>query len=519
MKYYHKARVIVLVASFSLMLIPVAALASQDSAKYVCPPCGCGADNVESDKAGDCTACGMTLVRKGTPAAMAASQGPPSQRKRAAILLFDGVQIIDYTGPYEVFGQAGLEVFTVAVSANQITTAMGMRVNPHYTLEDSPRADVIIIPGGGVTPTQENPQVIKWIQEKSKDAEYVLSVCNGAYILAKTGLLDGMTATTFYDLIDGLPAIAPKVKVVRDRRYVDNGKFITTAGISSGIDGSLYVVSKMFGKARAQMAALNMEYNWQPDSTYARANFADRHIRNIFGRNLRLNLPEGVQSRVLSTEGSPRSWEVRWQAQGATAAADILKLLNESLTAGTWKKENSAKSEATKSAWRFTDEDQAEWRGEASVQPAGEANTFAVSLKIDRIGSPASKTPADAADGIIIRDAWVQEMPPSQRLTAAYMIIENVSSRDTAILSAHSDIAGAVELHRVEMDDKQMMRMRRIDRINLPTGKTELTGDLHIMLINLKQPVQEGDKVALTLEFENSIKKTLLVPVRKRAAM
>ncbi len=518
MKFHHRARVIV--ASLSLILIPLAAFARQDAAKYVCPPCGCGADEVESDKTGICTACGMTLVKKGTPAAMPASQGPPPQRKRAAILLFDGVQIIDYTGPYEVFGQAGLEVFTVAVNINQIRTAMGMQVTPHYTLENAPRADVIILPGGGVTPTQENPQVIKWIQEKSKDAEYVLSVCNGAYILAKTGLLDGMTATTFYDLIDGLPTIAPKVKVVRDRRYVDNGKFITTAGISSGIDGSLYVVSKMFSKARAQMVALNMEYNWQPDSTYARASFADRHIRNIFGRNLRLNLPEGVQSRVLSTEGSPHSWEVRWQAQGATKAADILKLLDDSLTAGQWKKENSAKSEAARSVWRFADEDGAEWSGATTVQPTGEANTFTVSLKVDRIGSPLSKSdPADAAGGIIIRDAWIQEMPPSQRLTAAYMVIENTSSRNTALVSARSDIAGAVELHRVEMDDKQMMRMRRIDRINLPTGKTELTGDLHIMLIDLKRPVQEGDRVALTLEFENSVTKTLLIPVRRRTAM
>lgn len=520
MKSHYRACLIVLIASFSLVFIPVSALASQDAAKYVCPPCGCGADNIEFDKTGNCTACGMALVKKGTPAAMPASQGPPPERKRAAILLFDGVQIIDYTGPYEVFGQAGLEVFTVAVSANQITTAMGMKVIPHYTLENSPKADVIIIPGGGVTPTQENPQVMKWIQEKSKDAEYVLSVCNGAYILAKTGLLDGMTATTFYDLIDGLPAIAPKVKVVKDRRYVDNGKFITTAGISSGIDGSLYVVSKMFGKARAQMVALNMEYNWQPDSTYARASLADRNIRNIFGRNLRLNVPEGVQSRVISTEGSTRSWEVRWQAQGLAAAADILKLLNDSLAAGQWKKEASAKSEAAKSAWKFNDEDGAEWSGAASVQPTGEANTFAVSLKIDRIGSTASKSdPTNAADGIIIRDAWIQEMPPSQRLTAAYMVIENISSRDTAILSAHSDIAGAVELHRVDTDDKQMMRMRRLDRINLPVGKTELTGDLHIMLIDLKRPVQEGDKVALVLEFENSVRKTLLVPVRKRTAM
>jgi transcriptional regulator GlxA family with amidase domain len=199
-----------------------------------------------------------------------------ANRKKIAILIFEGVQIIDYTGPYEVFGQAGFDVFTVAARPDAITTVMGMNVVPKFTLENTPKPEVIVIPSGEVTQTQNDPQVIKWIQENTPGAEQVLSVCNGAYILARTGLLDGLSATTFYGLIDGLAAVAPKTKVVTDQRYVDNGKIITTAGISSGIDGSLYVVSKMMGKRRAQMAALNMEYNWQPDSNYARASFADR---------------------------------------------------------------------------------------------------------------------------------------------------------------------------------------------------------------------------------------------------
>src|SRR5215467_5769144 len=107
-----------------------------------------------------------------------------------------------------------------------------------------------------------------------------------AAILAKTGLLDGLTATTTAGLIDGLPTIAPKVKVVRDQRYVDNGKFITTAGLSSGIDGALYVVSKLFGKAQAQLTALRIEYDWKGDSKYARANRAYRYILSALGNRL-----------------------------------------------------------------------------------------------------------------------------------------------------------------------------------------------------------------------------------------
>src|SRR5258707_11319700 len=132
----------------------------------------------------------MALIIKGGVAATPAT--PSEAAKKVAILIFDGVQIIDYTGPYEVFGAAGLEVFTVATSAATITTNMGMKVTPHYTLDDAPAADVLLIPGGGVIPTQQDPRVLKWIQEKSKQAEYVMSVCNGAYILSKTGLLDGL---------------------------------------------------------------------------------------------------------------------------------------------------------------------------------------------------------------------------------------------------------------------------------------------------------------------------------------
>src|SRR5262245_17297510 len=346
--------------------------------EYVCPPCGCGNDDKVHDKPGYCSVCGMQLVLKGSAAAQAPPTGPPPNRKKAAILIFDGVQIIDYTGPYEVFGQAGMDVFTVAAKPEMITTAMNMKVTPHYTLENAPAADVLLIPGGGVTRTQEDPIVIKWIQERAKQSEYVVSVCNGAYILAKTGLLDGLTATTFYGLLDGLSAVAPKVKVVRDERYVDSGKFITTAGISSGIDGSLYVVSKLFSKARAQMAALNMEYDWKPDSTYARANFADRHIRKVFGQNLRLTVPSGVEHRVLSTEGTSRNWEVKWEAEGEISAAELLKLNGDQLSAGQWAKQSSTNT----SGWKFSDEEGGEWRGVLEVRPAGD-KVFNISLKVE----------------------------------------------------------------------------------------------------------------------------------------
>src|SRR5262249_5639802 len=140
--------------------------------------------------------------------------------------------------------------------------------------------------------------------------------------------------------------------------------------------------------------------------------------------------------------------------------------------------------------------------------------------KVERTGTNTAKPAVSstaAAERILVRDAWIQEMPPSKRITAAHMVIENLSGKETALIAARSDIAGAVELHRAEMDNG-MMRMRKLDRINLPVGKTELTGELHLMLIDLKATLREGDQAQLTLEFEGAVNKTVMIPVRKRPA-
>ena len=358
---------------------------SDEKKEYVCPPCGCGKDKEVFAQAGNCMVCGMALVEKGSEAATQ-SRAPQEPRETVAILIFDGVEIIDYAGPYEVFGQAGFAVYTVAAKPDAITTAMGMRVTPAYVFGNAPKPNVIVIPGGGVVNAQEDPATINWIRDRSKDAEQVLSVCNGAFILARTGLLDGLSATTFYNLIDGLAAVAPKTRVVTDQRYVDNGKIITTAGLSSGIDGSLYVVSKMRGKAAAQMVALNMEYNWQPDSRYARAEFADRHLRKIFSSRLQFAVPEGTTLTVMSTQGGPDKWEVNWQVKGETSPGDVLKLLSEKLTVGgKWVRQDARKPDVSTSAWKFNDDKGASWSGLVEVQPvAGERGTLAIRIRINR---------------------------------------------------------------------------------------------------------------------------------------
>jgi transcriptional regulator GlxA family with amidase domain/DNA-directed RNA polymerase subunit RPC12/RpoP len=228
---------------------------------YVCPPCGLDCDQRTFDKPGVCPQCGMTLIER-TEGMKQAAKKPLT----VAILLFNGVEIIDYSGPWEVFGSAGFVVHTVATGTGPIHTVFGQQVIPDYTLENSPPADVLLIPGGGISGALNDSRVIRWIQARAKESRYVVSVCNGAFLLAKAGLLDGLSATTTRGAIGQLAKSAPKTKVVRDQRYVDNGKVITTAGLSAGIDGALHVVSKILGKEAAHAVATGLEYKWETES-------------------------------------------------------------------------------------------------------------------------------------------------------------------------------------------------------------------------------------------------------------
>ncbi len=359
---------------------------SRGAKVYVCPPCGNSCDSTEHQQPGACPSCGMTLVKKGSAADRPVI--PQSEeRKRVAILIFQGVQIIDYTAPWEVFGQAGFEVFTVAETKQSVTTSMGMSVNPQYTLDDHPRPEVVVLPGGEVPSHHSKPQIIAWIQEQARQAEVVLSVCNGAYFLAKAGLLDGLEATTFASLIPGLQAAAPKARVVSDKRYVDNGKIVTSAGLSSGIDAALHVVEKLRGKGRAQMVAINLEYNWDREGKFVRAALADKHMRAI------IDFMRSFSPKVLNHEGGTDYWTTQWSMQSDSSANAMLSRLNDHLAASAnWScvSENQTNG-ALKSTWKFSDNERKNWKGTASVQSvAEEQGKLWVSVEIGREGKSAS---------------------------------------------------------------------------------------------------------------------------------
>ncbi|HEV3299451.1 MAG TPA: DJ-1/PfpI family protein [Planctomycetaceae bacterium] len=237
-----------------------AEVASSSKKVYVCPPCGLDCDNKTFEKPGVCPDCGMTLVERSV------AKPVESQRVTVAIMLFNGVEIIDYSGPWEIFGAVGFQVHTVAASSGPIRTAFGQRVIPDYTLENCPKTDILLVPGGGIQKAVNHAHLIQWIRSRSQESQHVMSVCNGAFFLAKAGLLDGLSSTTIRSSLDRLAKVAPKTKVVRDRRYVDNGKIITTAGLSAGMDGALHLVAKIRGKDIARTTASQLEYKWDSES-------------------------------------------------------------------------------------------------------------------------------------------------------------------------------------------------------------------------------------------------------------
>ncbi len=373
-----KTRLFIATSRFTILVLTLASsvfLFAQTAKPiiYVCPPCGSDCHDgklATFNQPGTCPICGMRLVDEASIIDV-------------AILIFNGVQIIDYTAPYEIFGQAHFNVFTVAEKAEPITTAMGMRVVPRYTLSDHPEPDVLLTPGGNVDVHLNNPAIITWIQKQEQVADYVLSVCNGAFFLAKAGLLDGKSATTYYGLLDEFENLATKTTVVNDKRFVDNGKIITSAGLSAGMDASLFLVSKIRGMGRAQSIALNLEYNWQPEVEFARSVLADyKYLRD-------LDVFSGLETEVLYTRGTTNNWRQEWRVKGKPSAKELLDHIDKKLEPFTeWKKVSGANGDASDltSNWQMIGENGEPWAGKVSVEPmSGKQDEFKVSVEIARV--------------------------------------------------------------------------------------------------------------------------------------
>ncbi len=180
--------------------------------------------------------------------------------------LQDGVEVLDFAGPMEAFCIAGFKVFTVSKTGGPILSQGILKIQPDFSMADAPEADILAFFGGNTPVAYNDPEVVEWVIQRESRARYLLSVCSGAFILAKAGLLDGLTATTFYRRIEELRQAHPRVTVRSNVRFVDNGRVITTAGVSAGIDGALHLITKLSGDAAARAVVEYMEYDrWTPN--------------------------------------------------------------------------------------------------------------------------------------------------------------------------------------------------------------------------------------------------------------
>jgi putative intracellular protease/amidase len=344
---------------------------------YRCPPCGQPCDQLVFDKPGSCPVCGMTLV---------AANGEGVTK--VGVLLFNGVEIIDFAGPWEIFGSAGFAMHTVSSSIEPVTTVFGQKLVPDHSFETSPKADVLLVPGGAVFRCLKDGRTIPWLRAKARDVDYVMSVCTGAYLLQGAGLLAGKTVTATSGMIEDFAS--PDTRVVYDRRFVDNGKIITTAGLSAGIDGALHLVSKMLGSGVAQSVALSMEYHWEPDGKWARADLADRYLPDALN-SCRGGIG-GAKMALLSTAGTSDEWETRTLFTEPKTSGEVIgvlrKLVAANRAAGGILKPTShipeppafaAGSSDSELRWSFTDDQGRRWKGTAAVAPDGQPGRGLVS--------------------------------------------------------------------------------------------------------------------------------------------
>jgi transcriptional regulator GlxA family with amidase domain len=194
-----------------------------------------------------------------------------SNPRNVAILIFDDVEVLDFAGPHEVFTVAGdmirptpFYLYEVGLTHGPILARGRLLATPRYTIADCPDPDILVIPGGlGTRPLLKDERLIAWIADMASKVELLLSVCTGALLLAKAGLLAGKRATTHHGAFEQLTALSPTTEIALEARFVESTKkIVTSGGISAGIDMSLSVVEKLLGEKALATVIEEMEYGW-----------------------------------------------------------------------------------------------------------------------------------------------------------------------------------------------------------------------------------------------------------------
>jgi len=266
------------------------------------------------------------------------------QKPNVAILVYEGVQIIDFAIPFEVFGQYSLNnVYTVAKDSGILTTYMGSLIKANHTFGSHPVPDVLVLPGGsGTRAARNDPETQIWLKKNAAAARYVLTTCTGAFFLIEAGLAEGRRLTTWFNRQEDLRKAVAGSEVVGDEIVVESGNVITCAG--TGIEGSLHVLAKLHGDAWTNVVRLNMEHEPVPDGAHVpRVELAD------------LNLPDGLyglfpwrKAKMEVYDGDRHSWEMRWRFDVHTTLDSLVAGLKQSLiTADGWKLDTEKRDSET----------------------------------------------------------------------------------------------------------------------------------------------------------------------------
>lgn len=188
--------------------------------------------------------------------------------KSLAVFIFPGVQTLDLFGPLEMLGgfDDRIDITMVAETTDPVPTRHGQRILPDKTVHDGAGYDLLLIPGGdSAIEAGRRPAATDWIRQTCEDADLVMTVCTGSILLAMTGMLDGHKATTNKQDFRGTIGLGPGVTWVEKARWVQDGKFFTSSGVSAGIDMSLAAAAHLFGQDAAEWMADGTEYEWHRD--------------------------------------------------------------------------------------------------------------------------------------------------------------------------------------------------------------------------------------------------------------
>jgi transcriptional regulator GlxA family with amidase domain len=208
----------------------------------------------------------LVLLWSSVPRRVGASPAPADPLKLpatgkipVAFVVSEGAVVIDFAGPWAVFESvrdSPFQLYLVAETAQPIRASSGMKIVPDYTFANAPRPKIIVIPAQQA----RGSAVLQWIQKMTETADLTFSVCNGAFLLAETGLLTGNVATAHHDSYRAFERQFPNVRLERGARFTEEGKLATAGGLSSGIDLALRVVERYFGRATAEQTAYDLEY-------------------------------------------------------------------------------------------------------------------------------------------------------------------------------------------------------------------------------------------------------------------